>query len=83
MIGIGLQSSSCSTSQEGTTQGDPLAMPMYALATLPLMHHVNHDIGQVWYADDATATGKLTNLRTWWDKLVSLGPAYGYHVNAS
>ena len=62
---------------------DPLVMPMYALAILPLIHHVNHDIDQVWYADDATATGKITNLRTWWDKLVSLGPAYGYHVNAS
>ena len=33
--------------------------------------------------DDVTATGKITNLCTWWDKLVSLGPAYGYHVNAS
>ena len=51
-------------SQEGTTQADPLAMPMYALAILPLIHHVNHDIDQVWYADDATATGKITNLRT-------------------
>ena len=70
-------------SQEGTTQGDPLAMPMYALAILPLILHVNHDIDQVWYADDATAIGKITNLRTWWDKLVSLGPAYVYHVNAS
>ena len=71
-------------SKEGTTQGDPLAMPMYALAILPLIHHVNHDIDQIWYADDATATGKIThNLLTWWDKLVSLGPAHGYHVSAS
>ena len=70
-------------SQEGTTQGDPLAMPMYAIAILPLTRRINEDIKQVWYADDATATGRITNLRSWWDKLVSIGPAYGYHVNAS
>ena len=55
----------------------------YSAHLLPLIHHVNHVIDQVWYANDATATGKMTNLRTWWDKLVSLGPAYGYHANAS
>ena len=38
---------------------------------------------QVWYADDAIATGSLRNLlRTWWDKLVTVGPSYGYFVNA-
>ena len=69
-------------SQEGITQGDPLAMPMYALAILPLIHQVNQEVRQVWYADDATATGRITALRDCWDKLV-IGPAYGYHVNAS
>jgi len=70
-------------SQEGTTQGDPLAMPMYAIAILPLIHRVNVEVKQVWYADDATATGCVAALREWWDRLVSFGPAYGYHVNAS
>ena len=70
-------------SQGGTTQGDPLAMPMYAMAILPLIRRINEDIKQAWYADDATATGRIANLRSWWDKLVSIGPAYGYHVNAS
>lgn len=72
-------------SQEGTTQGDPLAMPMYAIALLPLIEKVNQDtsITQAWYADDATATGSLTALRRWWDALISHGPAFGYFVNPS
>ena len=47
-------------SQEGTTQGDPLAMPMYAIVTLPLIHRLNDpdsSTSQLWYADYATATG--------------------------
>ena len=61
-------------SQEGTTQGDPLTMGMYALGTLPLIHELNLYARQVWFTDDATAGGKLTQLREWWDKIVSLGP---------
>ena len=37
-------------------------MPMYALAILlPLIHHVNHDIDQVWYAfiPDGTSLSPL------------------------
>ena len=68
-------------SQEGTTQGDPLAMPMDELAILLLIQHIADNVQQAWYADDATATGSLKNLRTWWDKLVTEGPSYGYHVN--
>ena len=72
-------------SREGTTQGDPLAMSMYSVGILPLIHHVSGDVKQVWYADDATAAGKLSNLnlREWWDNLVSSGPDFGYFVNAS
>ena len=40
---------------EGTTQSDPLAMGMYALGTLPLIHKLVHLASQVWYADDASA----------------------------
>ena len=57
-------------SEEGTTQGDPLAMLMYALGVLPLIGCISGDLMQVWYADDATACGSLSALRLWWDKLL-------------
>ena len=70
-------------SSEGTTQGDPLAMPMYALATIPLIKRLNQGANQVWYADDAAAMGKIQQVRTWWDQIVKLGPGFGYHANAA
>ena len=70
-------------SQEGTTQGDPLAMPMYAVATLPLIKRLPESVTQVWYADDATALGHAAELCEWCDKLASLGPGYGYYPNPS
>ena len=69
--------------REGTTQGDPLAMPMYALATIPLINRLNSDALQIWYAYDAAAVGKISSLHEWWNKLSSLGPSYGYFANAS
>jgi len=50
-------------SQEGTTQGDPLGIPMYALATLPLIKKLPTSVEQSWYADDAAATGKIACIR--------------------
>ena len=67
-------------STEGTTQGDPLAMAMYALAVTPLIRSLRlsqPDVSQVWYADDATAGGKLVPLLHWWKHLLSYGPKYG------
>lgn len=43
-----------------------------------------HGITQhVWYADNAQAAGKLHSLRLWWDRLVALGPKYGYYPKAA
>ena len=72
-------------SEKGTTQGDPLAMSMHALATIPLIMRLNDipNVTQVWYADDASASGSLSSLRKWWDNLCSSRPAYGYHANAT
>ena len=51
------------------TQGDPLAMAMYALALVPMITYLSDIVKQVWYADDAAAAGHLIDLRTWWDNL--------------
>jgi hypothetical protein len=73
-------------SKEGTTQGDPLGMAMYALAVIPLirkLQEAHEDTSQVWFADDATAASKCHRLRSWWDDLVKLGPSFGYYPKAS
>ena len=73
-------------SSEGTTQGDPLAMAMYALAITPLIGKLHQHLPtckQVWYMDDSTAAGSLGDLRKWWDEISSLGPGYGYFPNGS
>ena len=75
-------------SKEGATQGDPAAMAMYTLGTRPLIDEVGKNstgqdfYKQVWYADDASAAGKLEGLKEWWDKVVRSGPDYGYNPNA-
>ena len=72
-------------SQEGTTQGDPFAMPFYALATIPLIRRLDlaEDLKQVWYADDASVSGGLPSIRSWWDEICRVGPAFSYNPNAS
>ena len=71
-------------SNEGTAQGDPIAMVMYAVAIIPLLKSVAIEgATQAWYADDGGAGGKVMRVRKWWDKLVEKGPLYGYHPNPS
>ena len=74
------------TSREGTTQGDPLAMPWYSVNTVIIINQlrIQHpDISQVWLADDAAAAGKLKPLFEWYNELDAEGKKYGYYVNKS
>ena len=70
-------------SKEGTTQGDPLAMVFFSLASVPLIRAVAVEATtQIWFADDAASGGRLNLLREWWDKLNPYGPIYGYFPKA-
>ncbi len=70
-------------SKEGTTQGDPLAMAMYAIGTYPLIRKLDGIANQVWYADDSAAGSSLENIKKWWNALAEKGPLYGYYPNGS
>ena len=71
-------------SQEGTTQGDPLAMAIYATALTPLVKSVGTNVADVcqgWFADDSAAAGGLSPLRKWYNLLKEEGQKYGYNIN--
>ena len=72
------------TSAEGTTQGDPLAMALYALSIQPLITSLQamSDAKQCWFADDASGAGSISEIKQWWDGLNTLGPDIGYFPNA-
>ena len=51
-------------SSEGTTQGDPLAMPVYAIGITPLLEVIKAEtMKHVAFADDLGGTGELLELR--------------------
>ena len=73
-------------SQEGVTQGDNAAMGFYSCSTIPLIRTSATniaDVKQVWYADDAAGGGKIKDLESWWNKLCSTGPLFGYYPKPS
>ena len=75
-------------SQEGTTQGDPDAMQMYAISTRPIIDDLEEICDssitkQCWYADDSSAVSTLIELKKWWLHLCKIGPGYGYFPKAS
>ena len=56
-------------------------MPMYGLATIPLIRRLSGLYKQVWYADDSAVTGTIKQPHTWWNRLAEHGPAFGYFPN--
>ena len=54
-------------SKGGITQGDPLSMCVYPIGTLPLIQslHSPQSWNQLWYVDDASAGGLLSDLCNW------------------
>ena len=70
-------------SQEGTTQGDPLAIARCGIAIQPLITRLQNDsLTQKWYADDGSVVSKLKDIRALSDKLTQLGPKCGYFINS-
>ena len=71
-------------SAEGTTQGDPLAMGMYAISLQPLITglSVSSSVKQCWFADDASGAGFLQDIKRWWEHLNEDGPNLGYFPKA-
>ena len=55
-------------------------MIFYSVATLPLIRALKGDGRwfQSWYADDSVSAGSLDDIRCWLDRLLKLGPFYGY-----
>ena len=72
-------------SREGPTQGDPLAMPFYAVFTSSLIISILsakfNSVKQVWLADDASAAGSLQNLLEVFIFLQDEGKCYGYYIS--
>ncbi|XP_068723901.1 uncharacterized protein [Montipora capricornis] len=73
-------------SQEGTTQGDPLAMPWYSVNTSIMIQSLRTStpgVKQVWLADDSAGAGQIVQLHDWYNHLSQEGKKYGYLVNGS
>jgi hypothetical protein len=72
-------------SREEVTQGGPLAVVAFGLAVMPLTRQLKrevHQVHQAWYANDAAAAADFTSIKIFMERLIELGPAYGYFPEA-
>ena len=72
-------------SREGVVQGDPLSMFAYSVATIPLIRQLEAPVmwRQLWFADDSTVVGDVSVIKNWFDRLLSVGPLFGYFPEPS
>ena len=71
-------------SKEGVTQGDPLSMCFYAVTLMPPIRKLKSpDWSQNWFADDSSCIGGLSEVKGWFEMLLSEGPKYGYYPEPS
>ena len=81
-------------SEDGCTQGDPIAMLLYGVGVKPLFVVVKEKVAEVFndkgeklfqvlFADDSSAAGKLETVLAWVRALVEEGPKYGYFPEPS
>ena len=79
------------SSNEGTIQGGPIAMGIYALGLMPLLTSlltsiISSNTGnliQVAFADDLTGMGKIHRLIEWWKNVLHYGPYLGFYLDES
>ena len=68
-------------SAEGTTQGDPPAIQMYAVSITPLLNKIKNgdtnNIKHAAFADDISGAEKIEELRKWWENNTTHGPLLG------
>ena len=78
-------------SEEGTTQGDPTAMAIYALGITLLLVWLSKKSNegnsasaskQVAFANDLNGIGTVESQKKWWSLLEEEGKRFGYNVNA-
>ena len=75
------------SSNEGNTQGDSMAVGIYALGLMLLLSSIisNNSVNliHIVFADDLTGVGKIHELIEWWKNVLHYGPYLGYYINES
>ena len=79
------------SSKEGTTQRNPIALAIYAIALISLLlmvlknteSRVSERIRAAAFANDFTASRTIAGIKYWWYQLCKIGPKFGYFPEAT